>query len=245
MKRKILSIMIAVAMTCTFTACGNEEDTGVIIGAGDLNNDTAGNSITPETEDTESVETEVESTEDTEDTVEEQEATAYMQGGFVSDAGDVYEFGIDNQMTGYIASTGESLTGEYETDDSSYITIRYNSVVYGEVEFEFEEATEEVTEEIPYRTESIINEDGSMTVLGYNENDEIISETVTSKEEMEALAELSEENTEDANNVTYENELTYSINRTTVEDADGIAREVVILTKGDITITLQKEYEIK
>ena len=247
MKKKIFVFLIMTAMILSLVACSKQEDTGIIVSVGDENKDSGLNDMTTETndKDNESV-----STEDNKEDADKKadEYMDYITSGFVTENGDVYQFNVDGTYSCYLVETGTSSYGTYETDGKSYMTLKCTEDNSGE--------DESITEEnnvVAYTTEEPQG-DGTVLVTEYGETDNIINqytreenlEEAPIKEEEAAAAEKEEEaasNGEVTDTVLYE--ITYKLTRTTTTDEYDNSIEVVILSKGETKIVLQKQFELQ
>lgn len=247
MKKKIFVFLIMTAMILSLVACSNQEDTGIIVSVGDENKDSGLNDMTTETndKDNESVSTE-DNKEDTDKKADEY--MDYITSGFVTENGDVYQFNVDGTYSCYLVETGTSSYGTYETDGKSYMTLKCTEDNSGE--------DESITEEnnvVAYTTEEPQG-DGTVLVTEYGETDNIINQYTREEnleeapitEEEAAAAEKEEEaasNGEVTDTVLYE--ITYKLTRTTTTDEYDNSIKVVILSKGETKIVLQKQFELQ
>lgn len=247
MKKKIFVFLIMTAMILSLVACSKQEDTGIIVSVGDENKDSGLNDMTTETndKDNESVSTE-DNKEDTDKKADEY--MDYITSGFVTENGDVYQFNVDGTYSCYLVETGTSSYGTYETDGKSYMTLKCTEDNSGE--------DESITEEnnvVAYTTEEPQG-DGTVLVTEYGETDNIINQYTREEnleeapitEEEVAAAEKEEEaasNGEVTYTVLYE--ITYKLTRTTTTDEYDNSIEVVILSKGETKIVLQKQFELQ
>ena len=247
MKKKIFVFLIMTAMILSLVACSKQEDTGIIVSVGDENKDSGLNDITTETndKDNESVSTE-DNKEDTDKKADEY--MDYITSGFVTENGDIYQFNVDGTYSCYLVETGTSSYGTYETDGKSYMTLKCTEDNSGE--------DESITEEnnvVAYTTEEPQG-DGTVLVTEYGETDNIINQYTREEnleeapitEEEAAAAEKEEEaasNGEVTDTVLYE--ITYKLTRTTTTDEYDNSIEVVILSKGETKIVLQKQFELQ
>lgn len=247
MKKKIFVFLIMTAMILSLVACSKQEDTGIIVSVGDENKDSGLNDMTTETndKDNESVSTE-DNKEDTDKKADEY--MDYITSGFVTENGDVYQFNVDGTYSCYLVETGTSSYGTYETDGKSYMTLKCTEDNSGE--------DESITEEnnvVAYTTEEPQG-DGTVLVTEYGETDNIINQYTREEnleeapitEEEAAAAEKEEEaasNGEVTDTVLYE--ITYKLTRTTTTDEYDNSIEVVILSKGETKIVLQKQFELQ
>lgn len=247
MKKKIFVFLIMTAMILSLVACSKQEDTGIIVSVGDKNKDSGLNDMTTETndKDNESVSTE-DNKEDTDKKADEY--MDYITSGFVTENGDVYQFNVDGTYSCYLVETGTSSYGTYETDGKSYMTLKCTEDNSGE--------DESITEEnnvVAYTTEEPQG-DGTVLVTEYGETDNIINQYTREEnleeapitEEEAAAAEKEEEaasNGEVTDTVLYE--ITYKLTRTTTTDEYDNSIEVVILSKGETKIVLQKQFELQ
>lgn len=247
MKKKIFVFLIMTAMILSLVACSKQEDTGIIVSVGDENKDSGLNDMTTETndKDNESVSTE-DNKEDTDKKADEY--MDYITSGFVTENGDVYQFNVDGTYSCYLVETGTSSYGTYETDGKSYMTLKCTEDNSGE--------DESITEEnnvVAYTTEDPQG-DGTVLVTEYGETDNIINQYTREEnleeapitEEEAAAAEKEEEaasNGEVTDTVLYE--ITYKLTRTTTTDEYDNSIEVVILSKGETKIVLQKQFELQ
>lgn len=247
MKKKIFVFLIMTAMILSLVACSKQEDTGIIVSVGDENKDSGLNDMTTETndKDNESVSTE-DNKEDTDKKADEY--MDYITSGFVTENGDVYQFNVDGTYSCYLVETGTSSYGTYETDGKSYMTLKCTEDNSGE--------DESITEEnnvVAYTTEEHQG-DGTVLVTEYGETDNIINQYTREEnleeapitEEEAAAAEKEEEaasNGEVTDTVLYE--ITYKLTRTTTTDEYDNSIEVVILSKGETKIVLQKQFELQ
>lgn len=247
MKKKIFVFLIMTAMILSLVACSKQEDTGIIVSVGDENKDSGLNDMTTETndEDNESVSTE-DNKEDTDKKADEY--MDYITSGFVTENGDVYQFNVDGTYSCYLVETGTNSYGTYETDGKSYMTLKCTEDNSGE--------DESITEEnnvVAYTNEEPQG-DGTVLVTEYGETDNIINQYTREEnleeapitEEEAAAAEKEEEaasNGEVTDTVLYE--ITYKLTRTTTTDEYDNSIEVVILSKGETKIVLQKQFELQ
>lgn len=247
MKKKIFVFLIMTAMILSLVACSKQEDTGIIVSVGDENKDSGLNDMTTETndKDNESVSTE-DNKEDTDKKADEY--MDYITSGFVTENGDIYQFNVDGTYSCYLVETGTSSYGTYETDGKSYMTLKCTEDNSGE--------DESITEEnnvVAYTTEEPQG-DGTVLVTEYGETDNIINQYTREEnleeapitEEEAAAAEKEEEaasNGEVTDTVLYE--ITYKLTRTTTTDEYDNSIEVVILSKGETKIVLQKQFELQ
>ena len=247
MKKKIFVFLIMTAMILSLVACSKQEDTGIIVSVGDENKDSGLNDMTTETndKDNESVSTE-DNKEDTDKKADEY--MDYITSGFVTENGDVYQFNVDGTYSCYLVETGTSSYGTYETDGKSYMTLKCTEDNSGE--------DESITEEnnvVAYTTEEPQG-DGTVLVTEYGETDNIINQYTREEnleeapitEEEAAAAEKEEEaasNGEVTDTVLYE--ITYKLTRTTTTDEYDNSIEVVILSKGETKIVIQKQFELQ
>lgn len=247
MKKKIFVFLIMTAMILSLAACSKQEDTGIIVSVGDENKDSGLNDMTTETndKDNESVSTE-DNKEDTDKKADEY--MDYITSGFVTENGDIYQFNVDGTYSCYLVETGTSSYGTYETDGKSYMTLKCTEDNSGE--------DESITEEnnvVAYTTEEPQG-DGTVLVTEYGETDNIINQYTREEnleeapitEEEAAAAEKEEEaasNGEVTDTVLYE--ITYKLTRTTTTDEYDNSIEVVILSKGETKIVLQKQFELQ
>lgn len=247
MKKKIFVFLIMTAMILSLVACSKQEDTGIIVSVGDENKDSGLNDMTTETndKDNESVSTE-DNKEDTDKKADEY--MDYITSGFVTENGDVYQFNVDGTYSCYLVETGTSSYGTYKTDGKSYMTLKCTEDNSGE--------DESITEEnnvVAYTTEEPQG-DGTVLVTEYGETDNIINQYTREEnleeapitEEEAAAAEKEEEaasNGEVTDTVLYE--ITYKLTRTTTTNEYDNSIEVVILSKGETKIVLQKQFELQ
>lgn len=245
MKKKIFTLIIMTTMILSLAACGKQEDTGIIVSVGDENNDYGLNDMTTETNDKET--DEVVSTEDSkEDTNKKSdEYIDYITSGFVTENGDIYQFNVDGTYSCYLVETDISSYGIYETDGKSYMTLKCTGDNSGDDSSVEDSITEDesTTEnnEVAYTTEEL-QEDGTVLVTEYDETDNVINQ-YTREEVQETDTEKEDSNGEASDNVIYE--ITYKLTRTTTTDEYDNTIEVVILSKGDTKIVLQKQFELQ
>ena len=248
MKKKILEILILTALSLSLVACGKQKDTGIIISVGDANNDSGQSNLTHETndvkEDTGLTEEEKEVVEETEVAdIANDEYIDYITSGFVSENGDIYKFNVDGTYSCYIVENDASSSGTYETDGKSYITLKCTKDNFLESEYVSteEEITDENYVETAYST-SEPGEDGKTVITDYDEdgnviNQYVIDETFNGDESTE-----NDESTKETE--TLLSEITYKLTRTTTTDEYENVIEVVILSKGETKIILQKQFEL-
>lgn len=244
MKKKLLTILLMTTMIISLSACGKQKDTGIIVSVGDNGNDSGLNEIVKSTEESDS------NTKITEDNTEkpaeqsDDKYIEYITGGFVTENGDVYQFNKDNTYSYFIAETGNTSSGTYETDGKSYMTLKCT-----EDNSEDDEVTDAETPSVSYKTEEQ-QEDGTVLVTEYDEMDnvinqyvqeEVVEEDPITEEEAEANSnESSDNNTES----TVLSEITYKLTVTTTNDEYGNTVDVVVLSKGDTKIVLQKQFNL-
>lgn len=246
MKKKIFTLLLITAMVLSLVACGKQKDTGIIVSVGDENNDTGLNDMTTETNDKET--SEDVSAEDTkEDTDSKSEDYMdYITSGFVTENGDVYQFNVDGTYSCYLVETDTSSYGTYETDGKSYMTLKCTEDNSAE-----DASTTEDNNVVAYTNEESQG-DGTVLVTEYGETDNVINQYT--REEVLEEAPITEEDAAAAEKETASNEeasdtvlseTTYKLTRTTTTDEYGNTIEVVVLSKGDTKIVLQKQFELQ
>lgn len=246
MIKRVFTLFMITVLAVSLVACGKSKDTGIIVSANDSNNDSGQNKLTDETNDeveTEVIETETEVIETTvtDNTGDDME---YITSGFVSEEGDVYEFNVDGTYSCYIVGTDTSSIGTYETDGKTYITLKCTQNNSGEEEESV--AEEEITSENyvePAYTTKEPGEDGKTIVTDYDESGNILNQYILDKT-YESNEESDKDTESDEDKDTVLDEITYKLTKTTTTDEYENVIEVVILSKGDTKIVLQKQFEL-
>lgn len=240
MAKKILLVLMMTTLAFSATACGKEKD-NVVISVGDNGNDSGKNKVTTETNDGTEYVYEENSTESAEPITTNSLALSEndIYGGYTSEAGDVFQFNKDNTYSSYIASTGESSEGTYETDGTSSVTLTCNNV-------STDTASEDVSQNFvsedtqPAYITRDLQDDGQLLVTEYDENNNMINQYTTENTETTEEAPNTESTEKADDKVT----LTYKISRTTATNEAGDTFNVLVLTKGDTSYTLTKQYEV-
>lgn len=248
MKKKIFTLLIMTTMVLSLVACGKQKDTGIIVSVDDENNDSGLNDMATETNDKEN--SEDVSTEDIKGDTDDKsdEYMDYITSGFVTENGDVYQFNVDGTYSCYLVETDTSSYGTYETDGKSYMTLKCTEDNSGE-----DVSITEDNSAVSYTTEEPQGDD-TVLVTEYDETDNVINQYTREEilegapitEEEAAAAEKEEEaasNEESSDTILYET--TYKLTRTTTTDEYDNTIEVVILSKGDTKIVLQKQFELQ
>lgn len=236
----------------SLVACGKKKDTGIIVSVGDANKDSGKNALTDETNDVKEVETEVvEEEKETEVVITDDEYIDYITSGFVAENGDVYKFNVDGTYSCYIVETGVSYSGTYETDGKSYITLKCTKDNSSEIEAENNAVEETPVDENyvePAYSTMEPSEDGKTVVTECDEAGNIINQYVVDEAfNGDTSAEYPEDNedTEDTEKEdTVLSEITYKLTRTTTTDEYENIIDIVILSKGETKIILQKQFEL-
>lgn len=251
MRRKII-VTIFIATALSLAACGKKEKESVIISVGDTNNDSGLNEVVGVTNDTNDNKTNT--TEQKEETVKTDSATDYITSGFVADNGDVYVFNVDNTYESYIVETGVSTRGTYDTDGKTYITLKCMEDTSTDTDEEYEEPVEEMENvefiieapegnqvEVAYTIEEP-TEDGKTHITEFDKEDNIVREYIINRKYITAEEIKKEKETKKE---TVLSEITYQITRTTTTDEYENSVEVLVLSKGDTNIILQKQFELE
>ena len=242
MKKKILAVIMLTTLALSLVACGKQKDTGIIVSVGDVNNDSGQNALTDETNDVKEETTEVVE-EETEVVITNDEYIDYITSGFVAENGDVYKFNVDGTYSCYIVETDVSYSGTYETDGKSYITLKCtkdNSSESEEAPVE-EEVIDETYVEPAYSTMEP-GEDGKTVVTDYDEAGNVINQYII--DEVFNGEPSTEETEETEKEEPVLNEITYKLTRTTTTDEYENVIEIVILSKGETKIILQKQFDL-
>ena len=246
MKKKILTILLMTTMVISLSACGKQKDTGVIVSVGDNGKDSGLNDVVPSTENDSDTKVTEENT-DKSDEKSDDKYIDYITGGFVTENGDVYQFNKDNTYSYFIAETGNSSSGTYETDGKSYMTLKCTNDNSGT-----DEETADETPSVSYKTEEQ-QEDGTILVTEYDEMDnvinqyvqgEVVDEAPITEEEAEAKLKEQAEQEEGNTETPVISEITYKLTVTTTTDEYGNTIDVVVLSKGDTKIVLQKQFNL-
>ena len=163
-------------LSTIFTGCGNKEveDTGVIINAGDTNNDSSSNNVVEQNTDTNagSIQT-IENAEVNEsETVEE--INTDMTGTWATDIGDVMQFDTDGKYSGFDVASGQSNYGTYESDGSTYIKVTITGLYEVAVSENGEEIQTPLEDKvINYTIKSIAQTDAGVTMIITDSSNEI------------------------------------------------------------------------
>lgn len=244
MKRKVLALFILTTMILSLVACGKQEDTGIVIQVGDNSNDSSKNDLTGETND---VQDSTENSGDNTPVVSDDEYMRYITGGFSADNGDVFKFKVDGTYSHYIVASGTTESGTYTTDGKTYITLKCtlnNSVNNDTKEEESETTKVEVenpsTEPVAYKTAEP-SEDGKSTLITeYDAQGNIVNKYIINKEY--SVEEDTGSNNDKKDEVL--SEIKYKLSKTTMNDDYNNVIEVVILSKDDAKIILQKKFDL-
>lgn len=242
MKRKILTLFLITTMTLSLVACGKQKDTGILVQVGDTNNDTGKNDLTAETNDVE------ESTENAEEevpVVSDDDYMKYITGCFVAENGDVYKFNVDGTYTYYIMDTGVTQKGTYDTDGKTYMTLKCTS------DNSLSNKDDTTSTEVPVENPSTApvayqvtepSEDGKSTIVTeYDELGNVIRQYIINQEYKVEIDECTSDNKDEENTIS---EIKYKLSKTTMTDEYENIIDVVVLTNGEDTITLQKQFDL-
>jgi hypothetical protein len=125
MKKKALAVIaLAVLSMSTITACGNKnEDTGVVINAGDKGYDTSKNDVITSEGKSETVESQEQEESKQVVNTEVSEDKFSLYGTWVSVDGNIFEFTPAGYFNGYMLDEQRNVNGTYETDENTYITV--------------------------------------------------------------------------------------------------------------------------
>lgn len=163
-KRILLLISMTSLIAVSAIGCG-KKDTGVVINAGDNNNDSSLREHELLKEDnsksTNSNSSDGESTEVTEtaqasenniatDEITQKASACKVSGIWVTDNGDIFQFDSNNSFSGFDAETGENTNGTYESDDETYVKITLSGG--------YEYTTDENGIEVQTKLDDIVNE---------------------------------------------------------------------------------------
>ena len=133
MKKKLAVIACMCLAIASITACGKQNaDNGVIITAGDTNVDTTKDDkvVSDNNADRLAVDDEKDTT-NTE--VEQQPKVEYTKyGAYINDVGDTYIFNEDNTFEKMDGATYDTVSGTYDTDWKTYLTIEYDNITTSE-----------------------------------------------------------------------------------------------------------------
>lgn len=189
--KKLSVAMITSLMIFSLTACGNE-DTGVVISAGDNSNGSESSTLA-----TESSESDTEQGKDSTELVESMEVISPTAADFTPDnilgvwitEDDInyvsFTFDNGNQFTAYYSETDTYEFGTYETDSSTYVEVTISKEVETETaeventseQTDEEGTTEEVTE--PEYEEIITKYDLSILTILDDNNQYVDTLTLT------------------------------------------------------------------
>lgn len=182
MKKLKALLLITSLVTIQLCGCGNKDkqEETVVISAGDagINNDASNvmNNTTEETveEENDAAETEVEQTEELEVTNES------MLGTWKAKDGTIFSFnktGDEIKFSGYIVKEKADVSGTVDTDENTYVNIKYTLYIEPEETSEENDSSTEIKEvEEKYKINSIEAKDYK-DVLGDNKHDIVMTLT--------------------------------------------------------------------